>query len=254
MKKYNLKSFEYNIVWHCTNSCRACSHLAPINPQEMVTPFIFEEALKLATKIITADVFTLIGGEPLLHPDFIELTSIATASGISTDIQVTTNGALLDRQPDEFWAAEFNTLRVTRYPDQITDKQWWAWKRKAQENGKGFHGGMNADFYKPIIQKPSDVETTNRKFTACPWKDHCTTLDRDCLFICPQALFFPFHFKEIEHDKDGLCLYDCTPDDVAQYMNREEPMEACKKCSYYHYVPWKQVPRKEWIKESSYYA
>ena len=252
MQKHKLASLEYNVVWQCTNSCRACSHLAPINPHELVPLDVFEESVNLAARVVDPVMFKLIGGEPLLHPEIVELAAIAKASGISPDVIISTNGVLLDKQSDAFWEADFDALRITRYPDQVTDKQWFAWKRKAGEHGKKFQGGPQDDFYKPIIKKPSSVEDTYRKFTACPWKDHCTTLDRDCLYICPQALFFPLHFEEVEPDKDELCLYDCSPGKVAQYMHREEPMEACKKYSYYHYVHWKQVPRKLWVNDSSY--
>lgn len=254
MDRCAIKSLEYNIVWHCTNSCVACSHMSPINPKRFVSIGTFRNSIRTAAKLLKAVKFALAGGEPLLHPELPELIAIAKASKVAPEIQVITNGVLLNRMTDKFWNAPFDTLRISRYPEQVSDIQWKAWKKKTKRHNKRFFGGLSAKFYKPLVPEPSSPEETLEKFKNCPWKDHCTTLEGDMLYLCPQGLFYPYHFPEICEDRDGLNLRNCTAKNVSEFMNRVEPLESCKKCHYEEYVPWKQVSRQRWLKESTHYA
>jgi len=211
---------------------------------------VFRESVTLAAKSVEPEIFSLLGGEPLLHPDLLSLIFIAKESGISSKIQVTTNGKLLHKMPPEFWSSSFDLLRVTRYPGQISDEEWDGWKRKARENGKGFHGGMNSKFYKPYITIPLTKASAAERFSKCPWKDHCTTLDLGFLYLCPQAVFFPLHFREYPIQADGLNLEEADAMGVLDYMKRTEPLNVCSRCSYTEYAGWKQTPRQEWMEES----
>lgn len=247
--KCRIKSLEYNIIWTCNNCCANCSHMSPVNPPYFVEPGSFARSLALAAKIIEPDEFTLLGGEPLLHPRLIELIHIAKESGISRRVQVTTNGKLLDKQPDEFWRS-IDALRVTRYPGQIVQEQWERWKRKSTEFGVYFHGGMNPEFYVPISAYELNGMEMLERYSKCPWKSHCTTLHEGCLYLCPQALFFPKHFSNLADGDDILVLDGATDSDVIRYMNDKNPLRVCKICSYSKYVPWHQTTRENWFKES----
>lgn len=247
--RFPLKSLEYNVVWHCVNSCASCSHLSPINPRNDVDAKQFERSLSLAAELVEAEVFSILGGEPLLHPNLIELIGIAQESGISECVQVTTNGKLLDKQPEMFWDS-IDALRVTRYPEQVTDEQWKRWQRKSEEHGIWFHGGMNPRFYKPVAAAEHSGPAAVARFDACPWRTHCTTLSDDRLYLCPQALFFPVHFPDLKDVTDSLLLDGATREDVESYFNRTTALSVCRRCSYSEYAPWKQVPKESWLKES----
>src|SRR6202012_3133784 len=61
-------------------------------------------------------LLTMVGGEPLLHPDIVELARIARQLRVAPVISLTTNGFLLPRMGDDFWQA-IDALTISRYPD-----------------------------------------------------------------------------------------------------------------------------------------
>ncbi len=251
--KAKLKSLEYNVTWTCTNSCASCSHCAPVNPRRDINPVVFSRGLELAAKVIEAETFTLLGGEPLLHPEILRLLRLAKDAGVSSCVQLTTNGRLLDYNL-KLLPGLLDSLRVTRYPGQVTDEQWKRWHEFCESNRIQFHGGMNAKFYKPISEYELTPEQTQGSFNACPWKSHCTTIDGYRLYLCPQALFFPVHFPAFTEESDSLNLVDATPESVQAYMNRPNALRVCSLCSYSVYAPWREVARADWFKESVAHA
>jgi hypothetical protein len=246
-----IDSLEYNVVWTCTNSCASCSHFSPVNPVNNVDPESFEKCVITASRTIHAKMFTLLGGEPLIHPSVVDLIWIARKAGIAEQVQVTTNGKLLDKQPDAFWdALQGQALRVTRYPGTVSEEQWSRWKSRSAQLGIYFHGGMNAKFYRPISLYELTPTEAQARFDQCPWKSHCTTLHESRLFRCPQAVFMPIHFQGVGKPDDGLCMEQACAEDVAKYMMRSNALDVCRLCSYTSYAAWKQVQRSQWFEES----
>lgn len=113
--------FDLNIVDHCNLRCKGCDHFAPIAEEYVVPLDSIEKDLAQMSKILKGDLhaMSIMGGEPLLHPQLKEIMISARRSFPKTGISLRTNGILLLKQNEDFWKTcrEQNIFVVpTRYP------------------------------------------------------------------------------------------------------------------------------------------
>src|SRR5882762_3474115 len=99
-KVINPHSLEINVTLHCNMRCKSCAHLSPLFRREYIDATETHATLAVLAKNYHASYVKIIGGEPLLHPNIVEVISAVRASGVSDAIQVVTNGTLLARAPD----------------------------------------------------------------------------------------------------------------------------------------------------------
>lgn len=102
-----LHQLEYSIIDTCNKICKACSHFAPLAKQP--NKVSLEEFIK-NTKIlhnIVPDVHTfwLIGEEPTLHPQYLEMLKELRSIYNDIPIGVMSNGyGIIQKKDDEnFW-------------------------------------------------------------------------------------------------------------------------------------------------------
>src|SRR5689334_13886640 len=98
-----VRSVEYPVSQHCNLSCAHCDHASPLLPAKFADVGQYERDLERLSRVLCAEEFRLIGGEPLLHPDVLRLLEIARASGIAASITLVTNGLLLRSAPPALW-------------------------------------------------------------------------------------------------------------------------------------------------------
>ena len=71
--------------------------------------------LSVAARVLAPRVFKLVGGEPLLHPELVELVEVARRAAIAPRISLTTNGLLLPRMSEPFWRG-LDAVTISLYP------------------------------------------------------------------------------------------------------------------------------------------
>jgi organic radical activating enzyme len=112
-------TIEIPIIFTCNLTCRQCAHLSPYFPKE-TPPMPIEQIEKTCadwSNKITARHAVIMGGEPLLHPDIEQICRIFRRYWNHTaQIEVVTNGLLLDRMPPSF----FETLAEYQIHCKIT--------------------------------------------------------------------------------------------------------------------------------------
>lgn len=91
------------LVHHCVNACAACSTFSPVCDPYCMSKDQIKKDVYNFKRIARAKQIELVGGEPLLNPDFLEIVDIVRESKISPRIIVVTNGQLLHKMPREFW-------------------------------------------------------------------------------------------------------------------------------------------------------
>lgn len=253
--KFKLKSLECNIVHQCINRCVGCSHLSPINEPHMVEPEVLKRDLEKLAQVTEVPRFALLGGEPLLHPKLLELIDIAKSSGISKTICVTTNGQLLDRVPEEFWQ-KIDQLIISRYPGKLNNNQIEEYRKKFCkyknfDKRNEFIISPISKFYAPISRNFLNKDEAQELFNKCPWKDHCTTVQDGYLYLCPQSLFFPKVFFNMNSPiSEGLSLEGITAEKLAAFYYRKQAFISCQKCAYGTWLQWRETVRERWIEES----
>ena len=246
----HIPQFEANVVRHCNNRCVACSHASPFQPlgYEMSAATL-ERDLKAMARVVHADKFKLLGGEPLLHSDLLGLLKVAKASGVADVVNVTTNGKLLSRQPDAFWKA-IDNLYLSVYPNLDPEVEPMA-RRKCAEHGVTIDVMVTNSFFLQFKRVPDDGRNS---FACCNWRHHCWMVHEGKLYLCPQAAFFTDRFMGLPQDFDGLSLDGITDESLAAYVGRTEPFAACRVCrSTSHQTPWAQAASEaEWIEASTH--
>lgn len=92
---------EYSITDQCNLNCAYCCHYASIAKEYFVELQSFKDDVHRLAELTNAGrqlgTLGILGGEPLLHSDFIEIVTYARTVLPFSRIRVTTNGLLLNR-------------------------------------------------------------------------------------------------------------------------------------------------------------
>ena len=114
--------FETHITEACNLKCRGCSHFSVFAKPKHKDLKEFEREFERLSEIEEIGVIRLMGGEPLLNPDFMEYCRIARWYFPKSVIALVTNGILGDRlKPHEEELKRMN-IHVT-ISDYHLDKQ-----------------------------------------------------------------------------------------------------------------------------------
>ena len=108
---WTLNAVQIHITDHCNLNCAGCFHFAPLAP-EKIYPYESIKKDLLQLKSLTKDrglEVALLGGEPLLHPQFLEICQLVKDIFPDNTHWVITNGLLLKQQSQEFFN-KFNKL------------------------------------------------------------------------------------------------------------------------------------------------
>ncbi len=238
-----LGHIDLNVAENCTLKCVSCSHASPFASPWQMTPEELASDLAAIKPFARFGKLQMVGGEPTLNKQLPELMRIARASGVGREIMVITNGQLLPRMPDEFWR-ELDILQLSIYPKLAPEIPAFA-KAKCAEFGKVFYSTVFTEFHKQFRAEPND----GAHFTTCHWRRDCWTLHRSNFYLCPQSAFFPKNFMGLEASVDGLPLAGLTEEKFLAFLERKEPLNACRICcaNEMKSAPWREAKtREEW--------
>ena len=240
------KTLESNIVWHCNNSCVGCSHCSPVNPKRFVSiESLKQDCLNLAP-VVHSELFVLLGGEPLLHPDLLPMAEILKTTGVSDGVAVLTNGNLLPQMGDDFWNT-FDVVRISNYMGRITPEQMDIYRGKA----KKLEVFDTTQFYKPFHSKEVSEKEAGQTYKNCYYKNQCWTVQDGYFFTCPQAWSYPRVLWGLPEEHDGIKIEGITEKAFSDFITKTVPFKACYRCqSYTVMMPWHQGPRETWIEDS----
>ena len=102
--------FETHITEACNLKCRGCSHFSVFAKPKHKDLAEFEREFKRLSEIEEIGIIRLMGGEPLLNPDFMEYIRIARKYFPDSHICLVTNGTLGERLIPH--VDEINRLRI----------------------------------------------------------------------------------------------------------------------------------------------
>lgn len=240
MEKIYRPAIEYNIIEHCNLKCAFCDHASHIaTRKKMITPEQFEKDLGILAKVLHVNELKILGGEPLLHPQLLELLRIARESRIAEQIILITNGLLLDIIPEAIFQA-IDGMWISVYPStmfrlkskklqDLADKHnFWIWKKwtpffvRNQLSRK-----INDDFMVRLIYKN------------CSYVNYygCNTAYDGRFYKCPQSLFMEQRLANVGIDfhnteSDSIAITDSPGlrDELNHFLTGTEPLLACAYC------------------------
>lgn len=88
---------ETHIVDHCNLGCKGCSHFSGLSPERFKNLAEFELDMKRLSAIEEVQIIRIMGGEPLLHPNFADFCMVAREYFPKADVVLVTNGLLIHR-------------------------------------------------------------------------------------------------------------------------------------------------------------
>lgn len=244
----NLGHLDVNVEVACNARCCACSHASPFTKSQQMTPEVLARDLLNLSQVVHFQRIQMVGGEPTMHRKLPEMMHISRASGIANEVMVITNGRLLPKMPDDFWRT-LDTLQLSIYPNLDPSIPEFA-RAKCAEYGKPFYSTVFTEFHQQLRAVPNDGE----HFATCHWKSDCYSVHEGRFYLCPQSIFFPEKFMGLPAGVDGLPLEGITEAAFVSFLERKEPLNACRICmaNEMKSKPWAEAKNKEeWVAGST---
>lgn len=241
-----LKVLVVNICDHCNLNCRGCDHFSPIAEKRFVSVDKLEKDLMCIKDILGENIgiISVMGGEPLLHPDLVTILDRIRELFPSTAIWLSTNGLLLLNQEDSFWEccrANHVVMNVTKYPVGFDYD-------KAERIAKEYRGVEYRYYNRGNVEKtmghyPLDVrggQDSTDSFMHCfHANNECNMLSEGRLYTCTIAPNIPIFNKRYGTDiplteDDGIDIYSISGGQRELFERLSRPMPICRFCDVRH--------------------
>lgn len=244
MKDY-IDRIEYSIVDRCNLNCAYCCHYASIAANYQVSKTRFADDLQRLSEITNGgeylNTFGILGGEPLMHPDFAELCAIARINLPLSRIRVTTNGLLLNKlsKKDLCILRRYDIeILISKYRD--TD-DFEAMKNLLEEYHiiyKFCQNNQLVQFYKYSLNENGTNDPIEAHNNCVLWKEQpyytCHELRDGYLYPCSQiarlnVLNEKFGTKFEGMEQSRIYIYTATKDEIVEFLDKAVP--CCKYCN-----------------------
>lgn len=242
-KRIQVETLEIHVAEHCNLKCFHCCTNSPYNDKRLLTLREVEESCNQLAKYFKADVFKLLGGEPLLHPQLTQIIDIAKASGVSDNIRIVTNGLLLHRMGDEFWK-KIDQLTISNYSSApLSEKNIGMFWQKARKYEVVLNLKYVDEFNQILLTKPNTNQQKNQEIYDDCWIRHrCLMVRNGVFFKCARAVYMDIYKKKLNLKRypsepssyvieDGIPMND--PDflhNAQIYLNSKKPLASCRYC------------------------
>lgn len=241
LEPLKMLNFEVHVTDHCNLNCKGCYHFSPLASESCLSTEEFERDFEQMHRLCGDRVsrITLLGGEPLLHPQIIDFFYIARRYFGKSEIELLTNGTLLNRMDERFWdACVENRIHVscTKYPVQV-DYDALEQISKKYDIHITYHNDTGAG-EKTLIKYPFDLSGTQPiewNYEHCTRSNRCITLKHGRIFTCPMAahahLAKDYFGLDMElSDQDSIDIYSAEKfEDITEFLVR--PIPFCRYCN-----------------------
>lgn len=254
-----LSQVEFHLVDHCNLNCAYCDHFTPLAKENFVSiNSILEDFKKLKKVFDNVGRIYILGGEPLLHPELLQIFAPLRQLYPKSEIIIITNGILLNKQKDDFWCAlqKYNiVLSMTHYPINI---DYMGYIEKCRQMGiKSYYFGLDRDKMQKMNLDKQGKRNKQQAFYRCTRKK-CHFLRDGKLYVCtpvPNVRFLNEHFN-LDFKVKKSDYIDLNKVKSAAKINKlfKNPIEFCRYCedkemSYTKYkVSQKELS--EWVLET----
>jgi hypothetical protein len=230
---------EIHITEHCNLNCKGCNHFSSLAREEYLEPDAFEKDLKRLAELSKGFfAIKILGGEPLLHPRLTDFLEIARTYFPSTPIQLTTNGVLLLKQPEEFWSICNKNkiiISISQYPIKL-NKNEIKKTAKIHKVKLVFNGTSAENRMCKMPLDPTGSQDCKTSFQKCviSW-GCCVTLRGGRLYTCCIAAhirFFNEYFNQnlLICEKDYVDIYAIkNKNEIIDFL--EKPFPFCRYCN-----------------------
>jgi len=238
-----VEAFELHVVEHCNLRCTHCCNMSPYVAERTLSVAEIERLCSVMAEQLRVDVFKIMGGEPLLHPEITEVIHAIRRSGISKTIRLFTNGLLLHKMNDDFWRA-LDELTISSYASApVKPAQLDIAHAKAREFDFVLNVKPVSEFSEVMrAERVKDEATIRETYEKCWLRHRCLVVRGGRFTMCTRAAYAEEFHGTLLHDKhpedraralegDGVLL--STPNlgqALLAYLNRSTPLASCRFC------------------------
>ncbi len=227
-----LYHFEIHITDHCNLNCKGCAHFSNLCPPTLADLGEFESDMRAMAGLFSrVEQIYLLGGEPLLHPDVADFVRVSREIFPDTRIYLMTNGTLVTKMGEEFWAAmaETNTILLAdNYPIGLPVEEI---DRLGRVHGVVVEWTEEREQFFKIPIDPAGGHDARESFRGCQGFNNCPIVRNGKLYPCAFAAFADV-FKQ-RFDLPGLQVSDADYVDIHAEHDPERIMRFLT-----HAIPW----------------
>lgn len=230
---YDGVELEMHIVDHCNLNCAGCNHFCSLAEPFYISIESFTDQLKLVKeKIPSLKWLMLLGGEPTLHPQLLDLCIIARNLFPDITIEILSNGKDLSKVIDK--AEEFDKLNIcftiARYDIKYNEqdiKDFCKFKNNTRSWGR-------ESFTQTLVDISGSQDMNDKFFNKCHHQLPCFTLQDYKIYECPFAAHIRHFIKKFHVDipevewSDYIPLKELTLDKLEHFAY--QPKNICKYC------------------------
>ncbi len=245
----------FHVTDHCNLNCRGCTHFSNISPKRFADLDEYRAQLDRLTSVFSdiTEIF-LLGGEPLLHPELASFITATRSAFPRSRINVMTNGVLVPRMTEEFWAAMKATgawLLCDDYPVGPSKQEL---DELAATHGVDIEWtDPREEFYKLPIDLTGSQDPAH-SFRECRGAMNCPVLKDGRIYPCAYAAFIDifqerYGIEGIEAQEADSISIDEDPYTIMEFLLR--PIPWCRHCDFGNreFYEWERSDRSmdEWL-------
>jgi hypothetical protein len=195
---------EMPIIHACNLQCEGCTHYSNYGLAGVLALAEGESALRTWSARVQPLHFSILGGEPLLHPQLVEYLVLARTVFPDARLRLVTNGLALVRARAALWEALAQTRTTLTISVHSRDAAYVARLQPAVELAReaSARAGFELDlrdsvngWYRPYLgegptMKPHVDGRPTQSWNACTSR-HCVTLMDGALWKCPPLAHLP---------------------------------------------------------------
>jgi len=239
--RVRVEAFELHVVEHCNLRCTSCCNMSPYLGEKTLSVAQVEAMCRTMAQHLEVDVFKIMGGEPLLHPEISAVIRAIRGTGISRIVRLFTNGLLLHAMDEEFWAA-LDELTISNYASAPVKPAMVA---EIQEKARAHDVVLNIKPVGAFSEVMSDTRASDqelqRVYENCWLRHRCMVVRNDKFYMCTRAAYADDFHRTLLHgahpEDHAAALGDGVPLDTPDlgaalhdYLNRAEPLASCRFC------------------------
>lgn len=262
-----LENIEIHVVDHCNLNCYGCDNFSPIAKPWLIKVDNYCNQLEQLAKISNKEIneIRIMGGEPLLHPDILDIIRITRNIFNESTITLLTNGILLHEMNENFWLTlkEYNVQiwlsiydknKVNYYSlFDIFDR----YKINHRESHSSLLNNSNCSIFHNLSLVQNSTLNFKENWDLCYLaRGNCTTLRNGKIFHCECSSLIDIFNKKfntnfIISENDYMDIYTNTFEEICEFI--QKPIPFCKYCNtrkrasvyYPHMKSRKEIT--EWI-------
>jgi hypothetical protein len=203
------------------------------------------------SKVVSFKKFSMLGGEPLLHPQIDQFLIEVQQLNLFPVVSIVTNGQLLYKMTSTFWQ-NVRKLEVDIYPGKMDIIDIRYIELMAKKHNVELLLVPYQRFYKSCSKNWPIADVIQQRYLRCPTVKECYAVENGYLYRCPQSAIIPGLFLGLDNRVDGLPLDGLTVDKLSEFIKRPTHLISCSRCSVAdEYIPWHEASRDKWLDESS---